>query len=571
MAIMFDTAHNRYSYSELLQPDLGFHLDFAVGLTYSLDLEALLGIPVALGLLDETDSELMQSPFYLLEAIRKSSNDLAIFCNAGCISLPHKIQSVYSLLENSVFEVKLKNRKSFHPKLWFLKYSNEEGKSYIRLLVLSRNLTFDNSIDLCAAMQGDITKVKRNKNKPLADLLLFVSDYSDKAKRKRILEFAEDLLHVKSFDINHPFEDYEFFPLGINGYGKENTSLFRQKYDIFVVSPFLSNDIIKELADCPYRKVLVTRKSSVTPEAMKLFDSIYITKELLNDNEYGVKQDIHAKLYFTVTDQGNYLYLGSANASHNAFHNNVEFLLRLKYKANCIGFKTFYQDFIPEDNCPYEQITVVPTALEEDKVQVEIDQAFQTAIYAIKGAVVMGDHEAYDIIIHSRNFISDITIKIAPLQRPDLLTSLLSETLLQGLLLRELSEFYILEVQGQKIVIKINTKDIPASRDDAVYKSIIDTKSKFMSYISFMLSEDYSTGILEEAEALRLFQNDDTDIHSSPVYTAVYEKMLKVVHQNPNRLKEIADIIKRLDPDIIGQEFLDMYQQFEQVVRRQKK
>ena len=217
------------------------------------------------------------------------------------------------------------------------------------------------------------------------------------------------------------------------------------------------------------------------------------------------------------------------------------------------------------------RFTVVPTALEEDKVQVEIDQAFQTAIYAIKGAVVMGDHEAYDIIIHSRNFISDIMIKIAPLQRPDLLTSLLSETLFQGLLLRELSEFYILEVQGQKIVIKINTKDIPAGRDDAVYKSIIDTKSKFISYISFMLSEDYATGILEEAEALRLFQNDDTDIHSSPVYSAVYEKMLKAVHQNPNRLKEIADIIKRLDPDIIGQEFLDMYQQFEQVVRRQKK
>ena len=162
---MFDTAHNRLSYSELLQPDIGYQLDFAVGLTYSLDLEALLGVPVSLGLLEETDSELMKSPFYLLEAIRKSSDQIAIFCNAGSISLPQKIQSVFSLLENSVFEIKLANRQNFHPKLWLIKYTNEQGDAYIKLLVLSRNLTFDTSIDLCVAMQGKITKKKRNRNK----------------------------------------------------------------------------------------------------------------------------------------------------------------------------------------------------------------------------------------------------------------------------------------------------------------------------------------------------------------------------------------------------------------------
>ena len=41
---MFDAAHNRLSYSELLMPEPGYVLEFAVGLTYSLDLEALLGI-----------------------------------------------------------------------------------------------------------------------------------------------------------------------------------------------------------------------------------------------------------------------------------------------------------------------------------------------------------------------------------------------------------------------------------------------------------------------------------------------------------------------------------------------
>ena len=568
---MFDTAQNRLSYSELLQPELGYKLEFAVGLTYSLDLEALLGVPVSLGLLDEADSELMRSPFYLLEAIRKSSDSLAIFCNAGGIALPQKIQSIYSLLENSVFEIKLSNMQNFHPKLWFIKYTNDDSHSYIKLLVLSRNLTFDNSIDLCVAMQGEITRTKRNKNKPLADMLTFVGGYAEKTKKQKIAELADDILHVKAFDIEHPFEDYEFLPLGISGYDKEKTKLFNSKYDIFVVSPFLSDDVINELSQCPYNKVLVTRKASVSPSVINSFNSVYITKDILNDNEFGVKQDIHAKLYFTITYEGNFLYIGSANASHNAFHKNVEFLLKLKYKPNCVGFKTFFSDFIPNENCPYEKIETAPEKIPIDAVQDAIDKAFKEAIYALKGAKVIASGDTYDIQVESKELKTAEIVKIAPLQRQDLLQSLLPQTLLKGVLLRELSEFYVLWVQGQKIVIKIETKSIPAERDNAVYKSIINSKTKFLSYVSFMLSEDYTAGALEESEYLRLMQNDENESANAPVFAAVYEKMLKAIHQNPARLKEVADVIKRLDKDIVGDEFLEMYKQFELAARRLKK
>ena len=57
---MFDLANNRLSYSEILQPDAGYTLDFAVGLTYSLDLEALIGVPV---LLSRTTVRLMIMTF----------------------------------------------------------------------------------------------------------------------------------------------------------------------------------------------------------------------------------------------------------------------------------------------------------------------------------------------------------------------------------------------------------------------------------------------------------------------------------------------------------------------------
>ena len=92
----FDQESNRLDYSQLLIPEPGFALDFAVGMTYSLDMEALLGIPVSLGMLEDMDSSAVANPFFLLEAIRKSSDKLAIFCNADGIKLPQNIRPVYS-------------------------------------------------------------------------------------------------------------------------------------------------------------------------------------------------------------------------------------------------------------------------------------------------------------------------------------------------------------------------------------------------------------------------------------------------------------------------------------------
>ena len=84
---MFDLANDRLSYSEMLRPDVGYTLDFAVGTTYSLDLEALLGVPVSMGLLEDGDTEQLRNPLYVLEAIRASADKIAIFCAAGA-SLP---------------------------------------------------------------------------------------------------------------------------------------------------------------------------------------------------------------------------------------------------------------------------------------------------------------------------------------------------------------------------------------------------------------------------------------------------------------------------------------------------
>ena len=566
---MFDLANDRLSYSELLRPDEKYTLDLAVGMTYSLDLEALLGIPLSLGLLDDPDPQAMANPLVILEAIRSSADRIALFCNAGGIKLPNKVQSVYSLLENSVFQVVCPSGGNFHPKLWALRYHNEDGDAYIKLLVLSRNLTSDASIDLCVSLRGKIGGRRRRKNAALSELLAYVSGFANDGKKEKILELAGEIRYVAAFEVEAPFEDYDFFPLGIPGHDGRATELFDDKRDLFVVSPFLSDDVVKKLTESPWRKVLVTRKASVTKKVTEAFDEVYITKEVLTDNEYQIRQDIHAKLYFTSTSAGNYLYIGSANASHNAFYKNVEVLLRLKYRPYYGGFQTIMNDFIPRENCPYERLESVPETVRAEEEQLIADRALREAVRTLLGAKAVSEGDTYRLVVSAGPRKEKEPVYLAPLQRRTMVLPLKEETVFRRLLLKELSAFFIPRVREEQVIVKLDTAGIPETRDDAIYRGIIDTKEKFLSYLSFVLSDSYAADAVELATEEQLSRPARVG-QNAAAFTAVYEKMLRVFHREPGRLGGIADMIRRLDPEVVGEDFAQMYGQFEEAVRRRQ-
>ena len=130
---MLNPNNDRLDYGQILAPPVGYNLDFAVGTTYSLNLDALVGASLALGLSEETDSELMNNPVCLLEALRSTGDSVALFCEGGQIHMPNRVTSLYILLEKMVFSVKTPKRKkaaaypSFHPKFWLIRYKNNDG------------------------------------------------------------------------------------------------------------------------------------------------------------------------------------------------------------------------------------------------------------------------------------------------------------------------------------------------------------------------------------------------------------------------------------------------------------
>ena len=68
---MLDPKNNYIDYAELLKPPLGFILKRAIGTTYSLDLQALLAVPVAMFYSRpiETDFEQTETPFDIFDSI----------------------------------------------------------------------------------------------------------------------------------------------------------------------------------------------------------------------------------------------------------------------------------------------------------------------------------------------------------------------------------------------------------------------------------------------------------------------------------------------------------------------
>lgn len=90
---------DRVNYGSLLFPPDGYTLNFAVGTTYSLDLEALTAVCLALGLAEDTDSALLHNPVSMLNALQKVSEKLLIFCEAGQIKMPSTSSALSLMLE----------------------------------------------------------------------------------------------------------------------------------------------------------------------------------------------------------------------------------------------------------------------------------------------------------------------------------------------------------------------------------------------------------------------------------------------------------------------------------------
>lgn len=589
---MLNAQSDRIDYREMLSPPPSYQVSFAVGSTYSLDLETLTAVCAIIGLNVEGDTELMQSPLHMLEAIRKASGRLLIFCQAGQINLPDKPNKLLPLLENCVSEISLRGNRSFHAKTWFLKYTAEGMPDKYRLIVTSRNLTFDRSWDvaLCidSARRGEpFLEKEEYTGEAMRSFLLWLhknaNSHNSQLKQKRSLlsKLAGEIIDVKWRYISKEFESFDFIPFGVGV--SSNYNLFDSFHKILVISPFLSKSVIEDFEkkrlvnpDC----TLITRKTELSKLNTQLLtsfntytikDNVVDGEERISDNSVFKPQDIHAKIYLRTKWSNSELYVGSANASYNAFFGgNVECMIALKGKQRYLNVDKLKQDLFGSDENanPFEKVDPKEyVAQSDDSVLTMLECAVRDFCALQKSAVVTGV-EKFNVAVTLPLFQSDAKMTLSPLMKTTYQT--ISESILfTGLELREVSEWYVVSAKSRykeiSRVLKIQTTGIPDTRDAAVFSEVVRDKSAFLTYVGFLLSEDYLESFLESTRRIKGDFRFLTTNYDTPV---LYERMLKAAASNKGSLLEIRELISLANGNIIPQDFLRLYEQFENVVKQ---
>ena len=592
-------------YSDLLQPSPGFEVDFAVGVTYSLSFEGLLSVPMAFGMLGEFDETIRQSPAYLLESIRRGSDRFILFCNKGGIQVPQNSQTIYSLFESSIQEVVDNNKMTanFHPKMWVIREINDNNEEQIRVLILSRNLTYSDDIDVIVSMRGRLLpEGRRSKNarrhQPLQWFLTNLADQLPAGdKKQQVLRMADDILRIERFEMDEPFIDdaYDFFPVWFGHQAPDTPSLkdiLARSERLMIVSPFVDTAMLQHLAARRIKdsyKVLVTRSENISQEVLDTFDEVYAVNDTMLENTV-TPVNLHAKLYLTQCwtgdRRGHFLYLGSANATNNAFHRNTEMTVAFQFRQTR-GERFFaMRDEILGNENRYVRITE-PTAIdttEQRQRELGLEHALKYAMRAIKSATITPGKtdELYDIsLATTQKFIqqakrelkrelTDFGITLRPLQC-DQTIPWDKEMRLTDIYRLHLSEFYVLEIRdgelSKRALCKVPTNGMPAMRDNWIYQSVVDTREKFMNYVALMLSDD-PVEMLSMQDFLASENGGSSSAQQAQNYPQIYEQLLRVAYSSPRMLRDVNELVNRLGANVVPQDFAQMLDKFTSIIKQ---
>lgn len=563
----------RQLYVESLQPPVGFELREAVATTYSLDPSLLLGIPVAISLPHVDASKLgKDSAVTLLEALRRVASKLTVFCNAGdiALSVPHVL---YGLLESVVVEARGPKGGALHAKLWLLHFEPQPGEEedpFLRLIVLSRNLTFDRCWDVSLQLDGRITGRNRRENRPLADLLRALPAMAVRGSPPSAAERCQrlaDLAWRADWLLPDGFESVDFHVFGT---GKNNWAL-PETERLVVVSPFVRADALEAYADSTREPTALVARAEelvkVPAKVLARFKKVYVLADEATTEdgedpaaEIGLR-GLHAKLLLAERSWYTHLWLGSTNATNAALHQNVELFAELYGKKSRVSgidalldgeaFGGLLVEYVPPASPP-----------EVDATQVQAEESLRTATELLSAAPLRVRFEASGggcvPSIESREPLTLVGIRSA---RAWLLTTSDStagalDPLYQGKSL-ELPECAIASATGlvafeleaqaaelrQSFVLNLPTENLPADREAHIFRLVIDNRDRFLAYLMALLE-----GL--DPDAVIGASGDGAGGGGAEIGgilgPGLLERLVRARARAPERLRELKEVIDRL-------------------------
>jgi hypothetical protein len=556
-------------------PDMLF--DEAIAASFSLDPGLLLEAPVFLALMYGGDLNELD-PLIMLKSIRQYAGNISIYVQGGRIQIPQKMKPspLFGLLENMIVEVTSPRGGVFHPKLWAIRFKDHAGKaSLIRLVVLTRNVTYDNSWDLSLVLEGAIGRKKNEINKPLEfffkDLPKLANGKADEKKVAQAERFAHDLYHT-TWELPDGFQEIAFYLPGSKKYSWEKPEIKR----LAIISPFCSDEALQHLTEGVENSIaLISRPETLAglkEETLKQFSQCFHLHEAaeIDDGEENISRSrlsgLHAKAYlfeaFHYTEY-THLVIGSANATNAALEHtiNTEILVDLSGKKSKLGGidELIGPDGLGEYLEPFGGQITSPIDEEAKQIEKLLENARRNLGNAkLSLLCCKADKDGLWLII-IKGKIPDLegisSIKVWPITLDDENSVILpqddlasheikavSPSSITGLIAFELSSHA--ENMSLRFVLNLPITGIPNERDAAIIKSFISNQDSFFRYLLILLGNRTSSSLTGSGTGsswskwfARMVDGEDVPL---------LEELVRTYSREPDTLQEIAKLIHDL-------------------------
>lgn len=578
--------NDRSTLTEALQPPPGYRFDAGVATTYSLSLGALLGLPAHMAVLPGQEGTAEDDPVRALEGLRRASQKLAVFCERGRVGAPARGNALAVMAEGMVHEVRAKHGGSFHPKLWALRFIAENKgttpKHRVRLLVLTRNLTWDRCWDLTLCLEGEPmpAKPEDNRNKAVADLLRWlplnvVGKAPDAARQAMISSLAKDIERAK-WELPEGFTQLQLHVLGMGTRPAPwvpfaddgNTS------EALIISPFVAGHALQVMASrCSGAVQVISRSDEldqVSPSVLDGLGGVHVLKPEadLSEGEEDVDGDmlhgLHAKMAVFQRGQRVHVAVGSANYTNRILQEgtNVEvvaelsgMLRKLPSPSQWLGEK--YLAPMLDSYTPAAEPD--PEVAERREIEDRLDTLrAQVAKVEWVMACARAQDAGWKLLLSSSNLhIEGCTLQAWPLAvlaeraqpvvggKAELGTFASHEVsaLVGFRLALEDVRAAALGVGSVCFALEAKLKDAPGDRGDALMAHLLGNRAAFLRYLGLLLDDPTLAGGASGGEAKSPKGKGAAGLATD---SPLFERLLRIYAREPERLQTIDRVVKRL-------------------------
>jgi hypothetical protein len=595
----------RLTLLDALRPPAGYQLGCAVGTTFSLNLDAALTAPAAFALHTVTDAMEPRDvePLELLDSIRRHAGRYTIFFQAGQIPVPTQ-RRLFAYLEGALVPVTAPGGGVFHPKVWVLRFDAAVGPSSFRMLCASRNLTIDRSWDTILRLDSVDTDEaeQRFDGSGLARFVralpsLAVGPIADD-RRANIAELADALDEV-TWALPPLVDSGRCVPIGLD---RQASPPFPARADrVTVISPFLTNGLLKQLPACDGRRVLVSRPDQLDACAATVrtaFDEFYtldpdatpVTRgtpapdgtEPQTEASQGVMstddpsvslEGLHAKVFVFDDAATATVLTGSANATTAAFAANVEFVCELKGPRRMFGvdallaepakeiqtLRSFLMPYVIADEAGGEgdeladdpldrlrqAIAAVPvTARAIETEGGAFDLRFTTAepLPAFDGAT---EWRCWPVTLNDAGAVGcrggeplDVCFRVS----------------FEGITAFMANELRLGEAVT-RFVLTAQLVEAPVNRDTRLLRLLLGDAERLLRYLLMLLSDD-AREPASLADLLDALEGDGGRWQHTAASLPLLEALLRTLAHDPGRLDQVQRLIEDLRADVEGDALL---------------